>query len=125
MRKVTQIARYLFALMLLVFGLNKFLGFMEMPPMPEPAQAYMAALASTGVMFPLLGILYVLSAIALVTNKFAALMLLTLCPVAVNILVFHATLAPGGIAPGIIFTVLLILSLLHYKPKYEPLLKAA
>lgn len=123
MQKVTLIARYLLALMLLVFGLNKFLGFMEMPPMPEAAQAYLQAVGSTGILFPLLGIIYIATAVALVINKFAPLMLLILTPVTVNILIFHATLAPGGIAPGLILAVLNVLALFHYKSTYQPLLK--
>ncbi len=123
MQKVTLIARYLLALMLIVFGLNKFLHFMAMPPMPEPAQAYLQAVASTGILFPLLGIIYLATATALLANKFAALMLLVLSPVTVNILVFHATLAPEGIAPGLILAVLNVFALLHYKSAYQPLLK--
>lgn len=123
MQRVNQIARYLLALMLLVFGLNKFLGFMDMPPMPEAAQSYLQAIGSTGVLFPLLGIIYLLTAAALVMNKFAPLMLLILSPVTVNILIFHATLAPGGIAPGAILAVLNILALFHYRSAYQALLK--
>ena len=123
MKIVTNITRYLLALMLLVFGLNKFLGFMEMPPMPEEAQAYLAALSSTGVLFPLLGIIYIVTAIALIADRFAALMLLILSPVAVNILLFHATLAPLGIGPGVVLTILLILTLIRYKSKYEGILQ--
>ncbi|NBD38097.1 MAG: DoxX protein, partial [Verrucomicrobia bacterium] len=85
MKHVTNIARYLLALMLLVFGLNKFLKFMPMPELPEQAQAYMAALGSTGILFPLLGIIYLLTAVTLVLNRYAALMLLVLTPVTVNI----------------------------------------
>lgn len=124
MQKVQLVARYLLALMLLVFGLNKFLGFMEMPEMPEAAQNYLGAINSTGILFPLLGVIYLLTAVALATNKFAPLMVLILTPVTVNILIFHATLAPGGIAPGLILAVLNIIALFHYKPKYEPLLRA-
>ncbi|NBD37032.1 MAG: DoxX protein [Verrucomicrobia bacterium] len=123
MKHVTNTARYLLALMLLVFGLNKFLKFMPMPELPEQAQAYMAALGSTGILFPLLGIIYLLTAVTLVLNRYAALMLLVLTPVTVNILLFHATLAPGGIVPGLILAVLNGLALLHYKSKYMPLLK--
>ncbi len=124
MKIATNIARYLLALLLLVFGSNKFLGFMEMPPMPEEAQAYLSALGSTGVLFPLLGVIYIITAITLLADRFAALLLLILAPVAVNILLFHATLAPSGIGPGIILTVLLILTMIRYKPKYEAILQA-
>lgn len=123
MKQITNIARYLLALMLLVFGLNKFLKFMTMPEMPEQAQAYMAALNSTGILFPLLGIIYLITAVTLVLNRYAALMLLVLTPITVNILLFHASLAPGGIVPGLILAVLNVLALLHYKEKYAPLLK--
>ena len=124
MQKVTFFSRYLLALMLLIFGLNKFLGFMAMPPMPEGAQLYLQAINSTGILFPLIGIIYLVTAAALVLNKLAPFMLLFLTPVTVNILLFHAPLAPGGIGPGAILAVLNGLALFHYRAAYLPLLKA-
>lgn len=123
MNKVILVARYLLALMLLVFGLNKFLGFMGMPPVPDPAGAYLAAIQSTGVIFPLLGVIYIATAVALVADKFAPLMLLILTPVTVNILIFHASLAPGGIGPGLVLAVLNAICLFGYRSAYQPLLK--
>lgn len=122
MKKVTNIARYLLALMLLVFGLNKYLGFLSMPPMPEEAQTYFQAIMSVG-LFNILGVIYIATALALLVNKFAPLMLLVLTPVTVNILIFHLALAPAGIGPGAVLAVLNILALFYYKPAYEPLLK--
>jgi len=43
-----KITRVLLALILVIFGLNKFFNFLPMPPMPEAAQGFMGALIETG-----------------------------------------------------------------------------
>ena len=48
MGKVALIARIILGLIFLVFGLNGFFQFLEMPPMSEEADAYLCALAATG-----------------------------------------------------------------------------
>ena len=49
MGKVALIARIILGLIFLVFGRNGFFQFLEMPPMSEEADAYLGALAATGV----------------------------------------------------------------------------
>jgi len=122
MKKTALVSRYPLAVMLLIFGLNKFLQFMPMGDLPENAQTYMAGLAATGVLFPLLGIIYLLTSAALFTNRFAALMLVVLAPVSVNAILFHATLAPETIAPALILGLLNILAMLGYQQSYAPIL---
>ncbi len=97
---------------------------MPAPDLPASAMGYMGGLASTGVIFPLLGIIYILTGVSLILDKFAPLMLLILAPVCVNILIFHATLAPGGILMGAIMTVLAIIMMFAYKDRYAGCLKA-
>ena len=48
MKKAKLIVRILLGLMVLVFGLNKFLQFMPMPPLPESAGEFMRALVKSG-----------------------------------------------------------------------------
>jgi len=124
MEKTTLIARYLLALMLLVFGLNKFLGFMSMPQYPpeSSATAYMVGLSGVHI-FPVLGVLYILCAILLASNKAVGLATMIIAPIAFNILLFHFTLDPAGSVAGIILTALLVLVIVGNKEKYLPLVK--
>ena len=51
MAKATLIVRILMGAMLIVFGLNKFLQFMSMPPPAPEMGAFMGALFATGYIF--------------------------------------------------------------------------
>jgi hypothetical protein len=91
--------------MFLVFGLNGFLHFIPMGPMPDgPATQFFLAIAQSGYASVIYGA-QVLGAILLVT-PYTALGLTVLAPVIVNILVFHITMMPSGLPPAIIATVL-------------------
>ncbi len=124
MEKVSLYARYLFALMLLVFGLNKFLGFMPMPEYPPGSaqMTYMAGISGVHI-FPVLGIIYIVSAVLLVMNKAVGLVTVTLAAAAFNMLLFHVVLDPAGLPPAIVFTVLLVIVMMGNKDKYQALLK--
>ncbi|MEM9159581.1 MAG: hypothetical protein AAGB46_11070 [Verrucomicrobiota bacterium] len=123
MAKISLIARYLIALLLLVFGLNKFLGFMPAPEYApdSAAAAYMIGLSGTPI-FPILGIIYLASAVLLALNKLVGLTTVILAAIAFNFLLFHITLDPVGIPGAIVFTVLLVLVMIGNKSKYDGLL---
>src|ERR1700681_3476001 len=94
-------ARILLGLIFFVFGLNGFLQFIPQPPMPEKAGMFMGALAATGYMFPLIKSVEVIAGALLLANRFVPLALALLAPNVVNILLFHAVLAPGGLVIAI------------------------
>src|SRR5258706_814056 len=96
-RFVPTAVRILLGLVFFVFGLNAFLGFIPQPPMPDKAGAFMGALAATGYMFPLIKGVEVIGGAMLLSNRFVPLALVLLAPNVVNIVLFHAVLAPGGL----------------------------
>jgi putative oxidoreductase len=120
--KVFMVVRLLLGLMLLVFGINKFLNFLPAPEgMSADAGAYFGALTSAKVI-TLVAVVEVLAGLALIVNKFGALMALILMSVSVNAVLFHATLDPGNIAPAVALLILNIIVLYGYKDKYKELL---
>ncbi len=123
MGKASLYSRYLFALVLLVFGLNKFLGFMPAPEysLGSPQMTYMAGLSGVH-LFPILGIIYLASAVMLGTNKMVGLATVVMAAVAFNFLLFHIVLDPAGLPPAIVVTVLLVLTMMGNKDKYQGLL---
>ena len=121
MSKLPMIARILLGLIFFVFGLNGFLNFLPQPPMPEAAGAFAGALAATGYMFPLIKGIEVLVGLMLLTNKFAPLALIILAPITVNIVLFHAVLAPAGLALPVIILLLHVYLASTYKAAYKPL----
>ena len=124
MEKAYLIAKYLLALLLIVFGANKFVGFITMPDYaPESPQLnYMIGLSGVHI-FPVLGIIYIGSAILLLTNRMVGLATVILAAIAFNFLLFHIVLDPAGLLPAIVFTVLLGLVMAGNKSKYEGLLQ--
>lgn len=121
--KVFMVARILLGIFVLVFGLNKFLNFMPMGEMSPEAGAYFGALSSAQVI-SLVAIVEIVAGIALLLNKFGALLTLILMSVSVNAVLFHATLEPGSIAPALLLLILNIVVLLGYKENYKSLLTA-
>lgn len=113
--------RLLLGLMLVVFGLNGFLNFIPQPAPPEAGVAYFAALMSAGVM-PLVKALEVIVGVLLLANFFVPLALVLLAPIAVNAVLYHAALDPGGIAASLVMVVMLITLLFAYLPYYRGML---
>ncbi len=119
--KVFMVVRILLGLFVLVFGLNKFFNFIPMEAPTGDAGAFFGALASAQTL-SLVAIVEIVAGIALIFNKYGALMALILMSVSVNALLFHATLAPGDMAGAVVLVILNVLVLFGYKDKYQGLL---
>jgi len=114
MKIAVLIARILLGLIFLVFGLNIYFHFIPAPPPPGDAGA-MAGLMFQHGWFAFFGILYIIAAVLLLVGRFVPLALVLLGPIIVNILLFHATLAPAGIGPGLLCAVLEIFLIYAYR----------
>ncbi|HWZ45440.1 MAG TPA: hypothetical protein VNW97_18335 [Candidatus Saccharimonadales bacterium] len=108
MRTVSAIARYLAGVIFLVFGLNGFLHFIPLPPPDGVAGQFMGALFASHYMTLIFG-LQVIAAVLLLANRFVPLALAVLAPVIVNILCFHALMAPSGLPLALFVAVLWVL----------------
>jgi uncharacterized membrane protein YphA (DoxX/SURF4 family) len=106
MNILTLIARLLLGLIFVVFGLNGFLNFLSMGPMPTGlAGQFIGALALSHYFWVVAG-LQVISGVLLLVNRFVPLALVLLGPVIVNILCYHVFLNPTGIALALLVTIL-------------------
>ena len=114
--------RILLGLFVLIFGANKFLHFLPPPELGEAGTNYFIALSSAHVI-TLVATVQVLTGLALIFDKFGALMALILMSVSVNAVLFHATLEPEGIGPALVLLLLNILVVVGYKDQYKDLLK--
>ena len=119
--KVLMVVRILLGLFVLTFGLNKFLHFIPMGEMPAEAGAYFGALASAKVI-TLVAIVEIVAGLALLLNKYGALMSVILMSVSVNAVLFHVTLAPEGLGPALALLILNIIVLYNYKDSYKGML---
>ncbi len=121
MQKLTTIIQIIMGLMLVVFGLNGFLGFLPQPELPVKAGAFFGALLETGFMIPLIMGIEVLVGLALLANRGVPLALTVLAPVVVNIVAFHIFLAPAGSAPGIFLAGMTLFLAWRYRDAYRDL----
>ena len=117
----TKLMRILLGVILVVFGLNKFLKFIPAPELPENEASFITSLATTGYVLQVVGVLEILMGLLLLANKWVAFALVVLAPISVNILLFHLFLDIPGISGALLVAV--INGILMYKlwPKYKPL----
>jgi putative oxidoreductase len=105
MRTVSTIARYLAGVIFLVFGLNGFLSFIPLPPPGGIAGQFMGALYASHYLWVIFAF-QVIAAVLLLANGYIPLALAILAPVIVNILSFHALMAPSGLPLALFVAVL-------------------
>jgi len=122
MERFQIVARILLGAIFLIFGLNGFFHFIQLPPLPDHAGAFMGGLAKAGYFFPFLKICEIVAGVLLITGAMVPFALILLAPIIINILLFHLFLAPGGAALAIIISVLEIY-LAFFSPKYSPIVK--
>jgi len=106
MKIVNLVARLLLGLISVVFGLNGFLNFLNMGPLPSGfAGQFIIALAASHYFWVIAG-LQVVGGVLLLVNRFVPLALVLLGPVIVNILLYHAFLNRSGAQLAILVTIL-------------------
>jgi hypothetical protein len=119
--KSTKVARYLLGTVFTVFGLNGFLGFLPMPPLEGEAGALLGALGATGYMFPLIKGSEVVAGLLLLSGRAVGFAGVLLAPIAVNIVLFHAILAPAGIALPLVIVGLMAFLGYQHRDRFQPL----
>ncbi|MDT0555637.1 DoxX family membrane protein [Patiriisocius hiemis] len=117
----TKILRLLLGLSLLIFGINKFIGFIPMFEMPVAAANFMESLESTGYVLYVVAILEIIIGILLLLNKWVPFALILLAPISANILLFHLFLDVSDILVAIIIASLNIILIYKYWKSYRPL----
>jgi putative oxidoreductase len=108
MKIASLVARYLPGFIFLVFGLNGFLHFIPMPPPSGVADDFMVALFESHYLV-IIFLLQLIPALLLLVNRFVPLALTLLAPVIVNIICFHALMAPAGLPMALFVTLLWVL----------------
>ena len=124
MKIIALIAQYLLALMFVVFGLNGFLHFIPQPP-PESdlAGQYSRILTVSHYLIPVFAI-QVTAGVLFAVNRFIPLALTLIAPVLVNILLFHLLMAPKGLPPGAVATVLWFIVFFRYRKSFAGIFRA-
>lgn len=97
MKHLPNIAGGLLGLAFVIFGLNHFLHFLEVPKPPEgsPPYLFFGAIGPTGYL-SFIKIFEILGGVAVATPKTRNIGLLVLGPIVINILAFQVFLANGA-----------------------------
>ena len=123
MRIATTIARYLAGVIFLVFGLNGFLNFIPLPPPGGIAGQFMGALYASHYLWVIFAFQLV-AGVLLLVNRYVPLALAILAPVIVNILSFHALMAPSGLPLALFVAVLWVLIFVDVQPAFAALFQS-
>ena len=122
MRTASLIARYLAGVVFLVIGLNGFLNFIHLPPPGGIAGQFMGALYASHYLM-VISAFQVIAAILLLVNRYVPLAVAMLAPVIVNILSFHALMAPSGLPLALLMAVLWAVIFVDLRPAFSGLLR--
>jgi putative oxidoreductase len=124
MRYLPLTARYLLGLMFTVFGLNGFLNFIKQPPPTNPlAIHFFTGVAGSHFSYMFFAF-QLIAGLLLLSGYFVPLALTVLAAEIINILTYHLTMDPGGIAPGLVAAVLWLIVFAAYRGSFAGLLEA-
>src|SRR2546430_10695780 len=114
MKIATIIARVLLGLPFVAFGSNAFLHFLPMPPLPQGVTGeYLHAFFASGYVYVIGGLQFI-AGLFLLIGRLVPLGLSILGAIIVNIWCFHILMAPQGVPPAIVVTVLELFLLWRY-----------
>ena len=105
MKIITTIARYLLGFLFTVFGLNGFLHFLPMGPVPPLAGQFFGAMVQSHYMAVVFA-LQLVCGLMLLANRYVPLALTILGPIIFNIILFHVFMEPSGLPLAAVVTVL-------------------
>src|ERR1700730_14380980 len=120
MKTVSTIARFLAGVIFLVFGLNGFLNFIPLPPSGGIAGQFMGALYASHYLWVIFAF-QVIAGVLLLANRYVPLAVAVLAPVIVNILTFHALMAPSGLPLALFVAVLWAVIFVDVRPAFAGL----
>jgi len=106
MKIVILIARLLLGLTFVVLGLNGFLNFLSMGPMPTGLAGQFISALILSHYFWVVAALQVAGGVLLLVNRYVPLALVLLGPVIVNIICYHVFLNPVGWPLALVVTIL-------------------
>jgi hypothetical protein len=122
MKIATIICRSLFGLLFTVMGSNEFLHFSPLPPMSGEAGAFIDAMFVTHYLY-VFSAFEVIGGFLLLTGRYGPLGLTLVGPVVVNILAFHAFMAPSGLPLALVVSALALFLLWSYREHFAGLVK--
>jgi hypothetical protein len=116
---VTLIARLLLGILFVVFGLNGFLNFINMGPLPSGLAGQFILALVLSHYFWVVAALQVIGGVLLLVNRYVPLALVLLGPVIVNILLYHIFMLPAGVVLALVATILWFIVFYSYRQYFS------
>jgi hypothetical protein len=104
-------------------GLNGFLNFIPLPPPGDIAGQFMSALYVSHYLWVIFAF-QVIAGVLLLVNRYVPLAVAILAPVLVNILTFHALMAPSGLPLALFVALLWIVIFIEVRPAFSVLFQS-
>src|SRR6202047_2613051 len=123
MRTASVIARYLAGVIFLVMGLNGFLNFIPLPPPGGIAGQFLGALYVSHYLWVIFAFPVIAGGLLLL-NRYVPLAVAMLAPVLVNILTFHALMAPNGLPLALFVAALWAAIFIDVRPAFSGLFQS-
>jgi putative oxidoreductase len=123
MKTASVVARYLAGVIFFVMGLNGFLNFIPLPPPGGIAGQFMGALYASHYLWVIFAFQVIAGALLLL-NRYVPLAVAVLAPVTVNILTFHALMAPRGLPMAVFVAVLWAAIFIDVRPAFSALFQS-
>jgi putative oxidoreductase len=123
MRIASVIARYLAGAIFLVMGLNGFLNFIPLPPPWGVAGQFMSALYVSHYLWVIFAF-QLIGGLLLLVNRYVPLAVAMLAPVIVNIITFHALMAPSGLPLALFVALLWAAIFIDVRPAFSGLFQS-
>lgn len=121
--KIVLTAQMLVGLMLIIFGANTFIGFIPMQPGTQQMGMFLGALAQTGYLMSIVGLILIFTGVSFLFNKFVPLMAILLMPVMVNAFLAHLFLDIAGILPASFVLSVTLAVMWKHRNRYASILK--
>jgi uncharacterized membrane protein YphA (DoxX/SURF4 family) len=122
MKIASTIARFLLALIFIVFGLNGFLHFLPMkPPSSDLAMQFFTVMSASHYLVVVFA-LQLIAGVLFLFPRTVPLALIMAGPLIVNILLFHGLMDPGGIVPGLVVTALWFIIFWQFRAAFDGIL---
>ena len=119
MKNAVLIARILLGFIFTFFGLNGFLHFLPMQLPPGDAGTLFTIMFKYG-WFTFISALQVIGGVILLIGRFVGVGLTILGPIIVVILLYHVTMDPKGIGPGLFAALLEVFLIVAYWHHFGP-----
>jgi putative oxidoreductase len=123
MKILTIIARVLLGLIFVFFGSNGLLHFLPMPPLPQGVTGeFLHSFFASGYVYVISGS-QLIAGLLLLIGKFVPLGLTILGAIIVNIWAFHLLMAPAGLPPAVVVTILELFLVWSYRDRFAGILR--